>query len=322
MPYLVQSVSRSIHDLKHVASNSPLHANKLQVAAKVPRIQTRDGQAISKASHRRLEIALIEVRVQVRCPVHGGVHVGPDQGNGASGDAAALVRDLDGDVLFSFRDNDLRHRELLLVLTVRLDDGAERVLQGLEKHMRQVSWHIHEVNVRVAHKLDLGGLEEPVVILANEARVFDGFLSQVLDIRLCADDTDVSGVAVVALVSQGDVLTDEHTDAYARHVEAIEERLNVVVNLHALSLALILQNTLRHGRHNAIVSPLDAVEGFCKSFVVQPKLGGPVSGVVHHGEVSPCGDGLLLVEAIAVVGLRQRCVLPLFDTRISCRLRE
>ena len=46
------------------------------------------------------------------------------------------------------------------------------------------------------------------------------------------------------LVRQGDVLPNEHTDADTGHVEAVEEGLDVVVYLHALSLALVLENSL------------------------------------------------------------------------------
>lgn len=99
---------------------------------------------------------------------------------------------------------------------------------------------VHEVQMRGAYELDFRGVEEAVVVFADETGVFDGFLREVADVGFGADDADVGGVFVVALVGEGDVLADEHSDADAGHVEAVEEGLDVVVDLHALPLALIL----------------------------------------------------------------------------------
>jgi hypothetical protein len=51
-------------------------------------------------------------------------------------------------------------------------------------------------------------------------------------------------VGAGALVRQGNVLADEHADADPGHVESVEEGLDVVVDLHALALALPLQYSL------------------------------------------------------------------------------
>jgi hypothetical protein len=62
------------------------------------------------------------------------------------------------------------------------------------------------------------------------------------------------------LVRKGDVLSDEHPNAYSRHVEAIQERLNRVVDLHALPFSLVLQDTLGNCGNHTIVPPLDLLQ--------------------------------------------------------------
>lgn len=59
---------------------------------------------------------------------------------------------------------------------------------------------VHEVQVGVADELDLGSFEEAVVILTDETSILNGFLGEILDVGLCADDTDIGGVAMMALV--------------------------------------------------------------------------------------------------------------------------
>lgn len=100
--------------------------------------------------------------------------------------------------------------------------------------------NIHEADVGIADELDLGRLEQTVMVLAHEAGIFDGFLGEFVDVRFCADYADVVGVGALALVGQSNVLADEHADANARHVETVEESLDVVVDLHALLLSLPL----------------------------------------------------------------------------------
>lgn len=174
-----------------------------------------------------------------------------------------------------------------------LDDGAQRVLERLEEHVRQVTRDVHEVEVGVADELDAGRLEQAVVVLADEAGVLNGLLGQLLDVCLCADDADVGWVAVVALVRQGNVLADEHADADARHVEAVEEGLDVGVDLHALAPPLVLEDALRHGGDDAVVPPLDLVQALGEFLVVELQLGRPVARVVDRGKVSPRnGPGL------------------------------
>jgi hypothetical protein len=62
------------------------------------------------------------------------------------------------------------------------------------------------------------------------------------------------------LVGQGDVLAQQHANTDTRHVEAVEEGLYVVVDLHPLPLALVLQDALCDRRDDAVMPPLDLVE--------------------------------------------------------------
>ena len=229
-------------------SNSLLHADQLEVAAKVPGIQPGDGQPVAKAGHRGLEVGLVKGRVQARRLVDGGVHVGPDEGDGGARDAAALVRDLDGDVLVAGGDNDLGDGEGVVLLAVPLDDGAERVLERLEEHVAQVAGHVHEAEVRFAHELHLGRVEQAVVVLAHEARVVDGLEGELAHVGLGADDADVGRVrgrfGRLLHLAEGNVLADQHADADARHVEAVEEALDRLVNLQPLLLALPFEHAL------------------------------------------------------------------------------
>ena len=291
----------------------PFHANQLQVPAKVARVQPRDGQSVTEPSHRGLEIALVKVGVEARCLVYGGVHVRPDQGDGRSRDAASLIGNLDCDVFLALGDDDLCDGEVVLVLAMALYDSTQGVFQGLEEHVRQVARYVHEADVVVADELDLGGVEQTVVVLAYEARVLDGFLGEFADVGLCADDADVVGVGARALVGEGDVLADEHTDADTRHVEAVEEGLYVVVNLHPLSLALPLEDALGDGCHDAVVPPLDLLQRVCKLCVVCAQLWRPFLAVVCGSKVSParrCAPVLFAV-GIAVAVLWRRAVLAL-----------
>ena len=140
------------------------------------------------------------------------------------------------------------------------DDGTERILESLEQHVRQMSWDIHEVEVRVADELDLGRIEETVMILTYEARVLNSFLSQVAHVCLCTDDTDIVGVRVSSLIGQGNMLTDQHTDTDTGHVETIEESLDIVVYLHSLAFAFVLEDALCDGSHDTIVTAFDLLE--------------------------------------------------------------
>lgn len=167
-----------------------------------------------------------------------------------------------------------------------LDNSAQRVLEGLEEHMRQMAGNVHEVEVGIADELDLGSLKHAIVILTDKASVLNGFLGEVLNVGLGADDADIVGVAMMALIGQGDVLTDEHTDADTGHVEAIEEGLNGAVDLHALTTALVLEDTLGHGGDDTVVAALDVMQSLGETLVVEMEVGGPVTRVIDEGKVA------------------------------------
>lgn len=40
-----------------------------------------------------------------------------------------------------------------------LDNGAQRVLEGFEEHVREMAGNVHEVDVGVADELDFGSFE-------------------------------------------------------------------------------------------------------------------------------------------------------------------
>jgi len=113
--------------------------------------------------------------------------------------------------------------------------------------MAQMTRNIHKIQIIPTDQLDLGCFKETIVVFADKPGVFNGFLGKFFDICLGADDADVVRIAVLALVGQGNVLADEHTDADAGHVEAVKEGLDVVVDLHALALALVFEDTLSWG---------------------------------------------------------------------------
>jgi hypothetical protein len=120
------------------------------------------------------------------------------------------------------------------------------------------------------------------------------------------------------------VLADEHADADAGHVEAVEEGLDVVVDLHPLSLALPLQDALRDRCDDAVVPPLDLLQGVCELGVVCAQLGRPVQAIVGGGKVSSARGRALVVPAVAVAisVLWRRAVLALLDAGVLRRFDE
>lgn len=131
--------------------------------------QSGQRQPVPKARHRRFEIARLEVLVDV-LTVHGGIHVRPNQGNCASQNTAAFVRDLDGDIFLAFDDDHLDGRERVLVLRpVTFNDGAQRVLEQLKDDVGEMAGDVGEVEVFGADELDGGTFEHGVVFLANES---------------------------------------------------------------------------------------------------------------------------------------------------------
>lgn len=120
------------------------------------------------------------------------------------------------------------------------------------------------------------------------------------------------------------MLADEHADTNAGHIEAVEEGLYVVVDLHPLSLALPLEDALRNGGDDAVVPPLDLLQGVCKFGVVGTQLWRPFLAVVCSGEVSPARRCALVVlpVAVAIAVLGRRAVLALLYAGVLRRLQQ
>jgi hypothetical protein len=109
--------------------------------------QSGQRQSISKASHWRLEIAIVKILIDT-LPFHRRIHVRPYQRNSAPRDPTTLIRDLDRDVLLPGDDDDLDGGEEVLVVDAEtLDDGAERVLEQFETDVREVAWDVGEADV-------------------------------------------------------------------------------------------------------------------------------------------------------------------------------
>lgn len=71
----------------------------------------------------------------------GGVHIFEQLIDLTSGDAAASVGNLHGDVLLALHDRHFDRRDVSAVL-VRLHHGAHRVLEQLEQNVVEMRWHI------------------------------------------------------------------------------------------------------------------------------------------------------------------------------------
>jgi len=181
--------------------------------------QSRERQTVPKSSHWRFKVATLEVLVEALL-LHRGVHVRPDERDGAARDSSSFVADLDGDVLLTLDNDDLdRWEVVLLVDTVTLDDGTERVLEQLEANVGKMTRDVGESKVAGADELHRGSLEHGVMLLAHKARVLDRLLDNVVDVGLGADDANV--VLVCLLGVECDVLADEEADSDTRHVEAV-----------------------------------------------------------------------------------------------------
>ena len=97
---------------------------------------------------------------------------------------------------------------------VALDDGAEGVFEEFEADVGEVTRDVGKCEVFGADELDGGAFGHCVVLFADEAGVFDGFVDDVVDVlggrdeligsrdycccckreethRFCADDADV-----------------------------------------------------------------------------------------------------------------------------------
>ena len=164
-------------------------------------------------------------------------------------------------------------------------------------------WHIHELQPWLADELYFRSVEQAIVILTHKSRVLDGFLSELSDVRLRADDTDVVRFRMRALIGERNMLTDQHTDPDPRHVKAIEERLDVRIDLHALPIPLVLQDPLSDRRDHAVVPPFDVLERSGETLVVVAQLGRPVVAIVRRGVVAARRDQAFAVAVAVAVAL-------------------
>ena len=113
------------------------------------------------------------------------------------------------------------------------------------------------------------------------------------------------------------MLTYEHTNTNAGHVEAVEEGLDVRINLHALPIPFIFENALGDGRDDAVVPALDVLKSLCEALVVVIQFGGPIVAVVGRGVVSARGGGAF---AIAVAVVLAGSILALFYAGVLGRV--
>ena len=126
-----------------------------------------------------------------------------------------------------------------------------------------------------------------------------------------------------ALVGERNVLANEHADAYAGHVETIEEGLNVVVDLHTLTLTLVLEDALGNGGDNTVMSALDLVKCRCEAGIVVVQLRWPVTSCIISGAVvSSCGANLPVSLCSVGPMIQLRFVLAARNTGILCRLAQ
>ena len=191
----------------------PFHADEFQVTAEIPGIESTYGKTIAEPSHGCFEVALVEVWVQVWGLVDRGVHVCPNQRDRRSGYSTSLVGYLNGNVFVALGNDHFCDRKVLLLLAVGFDNSSERILKGLEKHVRQMAGYIHEVEIRLTDQLHLRRIKKTVVVLTNESRIFDCFLGKLLYIGFGTYDANIVRFRGMPLIRESNVLSDEHTDA-------------------------------------------------------------------------------------------------------------
>lgn len=115
-----------------------------------------------------------------------------------------------------------------------LDSGPKRVFEELEEHMAQVIRNVGEGKILLRCKeLYLWGTLDGVAIvsLAKALRFGSTRLRNAQDIGPWIDDADV---AISWRLIQGNELPKQHSNADARHEEAVEEDLYFVSDLAPL----------------------------------------------------------------------------------------
>mmetsp|Transcript_1426 Transcript_1426/g.3689 ORF Transcript_1426/g.3689 Transcript_1426/m.3689 type:complete len:269 (-) Transcript_1426:1026-1832(-) len=244
-----------------------LHGHDLHVAAEVARVAARDREPVAEAGERRVRVevrlgatdlheALLDLRVGC------GKEVAPDALHVRPADAAALVADLDDHVLVGVpvRQDDLDVRQVVGV-AVELARRAHAVLEQLEQDVVQVRGHVREVAVQAAVQRHVGRLA--VLPLAHVRRVLYGGLRHLRRRRRRLHEPDV---AVHGRLPQREVLPDKHADPDARHVEGVEEVVDLAVVLEgydAVALADLppqLVGALRHGEQRRGVALVDVLQ--------------------------------------------------------------
>mmetsp|Transcript_17744 Transcript_17744/g.55123 ORF Transcript_17744/g.55123 Transcript_17744/m.55123 type:complete len:377 (+) Transcript_17744:1295-2425(+) len=270
----------------------PLHRDDLQVASKVARIEPRERQAVAvacehrRALHHRATAVLRRLlgKHRQRRRVRRGVQVRPDAATAAARDAAALVADLEGDVLVAIRHHQAHWRRVAVGISVALRHRAQRVLDQLEEALVQVARHVREAQVAVGEDLHLRC--EPIVSQTHRPRVGDGVLGHLHRRRARTDEPDPvvrrrahnstpipTANATTRLdrrrmrIVQCYVLPDEHAQPDARHIEAVKKGVDLgqvgPVGIKALAprlaaallgqLLLQLRDPQRHHGHNICV---------------------------------------------------------------------
>lgn len=114
------------------------------------------------------------------------------------------------------------------------------------------------------------------------------------------------------------MLADKHSNAYSRHVESVEEGLDIRVDLHPLTFSLVFIDTLRNGCHHAIMPPLDTFQSLGKSLVVVVQFWWPLALLVYAGIVPSGGAFACTIITIAIRLLRS--VLAFFYAGVVCSL--
>lgn len=96
------------------------------------------------------------------------------------------------------------------------------------------------------------------------------------------------------------------------------------VNLHALPLPFPLQDALRHGRHNTVVSSLNLLECLGESLIVVIQLGGPFYVAIRGHEIPPARGGRcrFSISVDSAIGGGGGAILALANTGILRGLGE
>mmetsp|Transcript_5696 Transcript_5696/g.14884 ORF Transcript_5696/g.14884 Transcript_5696/m.14884 type:complete len:232 (+) Transcript_5696:903-1598(+) len=205
-----------------------VHRHDGEIAAKVSRVQARQGDAVAVSREDSLLLVGPFARDEfLRGDLCGGEHIGEDLVDAGAGDAAALVRHLYADVLAAVGDDDLDDGERAVL--EGLDGGADGVFEELEEAEKHMTLDVRKLEVLVAENDDLRGVA--ILAVRDAGGGVCGGLGDFRGAAVCADDADEVALGVCGREvgdaggggAEGDVLADEHADADAGHVEAVEE---------------------------------------------------------------------------------------------------